>query len=309
VEATCYIAGEWRPAEQATVHLFDSGLMFGETLTETLRTFDGVPFEVEGHVTRLERSMQLARIEPDPAHDVRALIAECAERGRAAFGTDVLIKVDVTRGIFGYYRRPGVEYAASHLFLHALPVPFWKFADSYDRGIAVAYPATRHVHPSILDPRIKHRSRLYQAIAELEAGDVEEGATALMLDHDGHVTEGTGWNVFAVRDGRVITPPTDCCLEGVSRAVTLELCAELGIEAVERTLLPYDLAVADELFATATSYCHVPNTRVHGQVAGGGRRGPVADRLLGAWSDRAGLDNVDQARRGAGAAEPAHAGT
>jgi branched-chain amino acid aminotransferase len=301
--ATCYVEGRWCAPEDARVSLFDSGLMYGDTVTETLRTFDGRPYELERHLERMRRSLRLARIELEPEVDLAGLVGECARRGMEAFADDgeVLVKLDVTRGVFDYYRRPGVEYASSHVLLHALPVPFWRFHRSYETGIAVAFPTTRQVPSATLDTRIKHRSRMYQAIAEREAADVDPGAAALLLDMDGRVAEGTGWNVFAVRDGRVVTPALDNCLEGVSRSVALELCGELGLDVGEGTLRPYDLQIADELFATATSYCVVPITRVQGRTAGGGRRGPVTTRLTEAWGRRVGLDFVAQARERAAA--------
>ena len=225
-----------------------------------------------------------------------SLINECAERGTKSFGEEVLIKVDVSRGIFGYYRDPSLEYASSHLFLHALPVPFWRFEGHYTSGLAVAYPVTRQMPSQTLDPRIKHRSRLFQAIAELEAAQVEEHAVALLMDLDGFVAEGTGWNLFAVKNGSVATPTLDNCLDGISRAVTIELCHELGLLVSETRLLPFDVQLADELFATATSYCLLPITRVHGRAVADGRRGPVTTRLIEAWSTRVGLDIVGQAR-------------
>jgi branched-chain amino acid aminotransferase len=116
------------------------------------------------------------------------------------------------------------------------------------------------------------------------------------MDLDGFVAEGTGWNLFVVKDGSVATPTSENCLDGISRAVTMELCHELGLAVSETRLLPSDVQLADELFATATSYCLLPITRVHGRPVGDGRRGTVTSCLLEAWGKRVGLDIIDQAR-------------
>jgi branched-chain amino acid aminotransferase len=275
------------------------GVGYGGRST-SLRLGDDVrPFELERHIDRLERSLYLAHIEAQPRAQLASLIRESAERGTKSFGEEVLIKVDVTRGIFGYYRDPSLEYASSHLFLHVLPVPFWRFVEDYTSGLAVAYPVTRQMPSQTLDPRIKHRSRLFQAIAEREAAQVEEHAVALLMDLDGFVAEGTGWNLFVVRDGSVATPTLDNCLDGISRAVTIELCRELGLPVSETRLVPSDVQLADELFATATSYCLLPITRVHGRAVADGRRGPVTTRLIEAWNNLVGLDLVGQARTSA----------
>ncbi|CAN5900083.1 aminotransferase class IV [soil metagenome] len=301
----CYVDGAWVPVSEARVHLFDSGLMYGDTLTETLRTFRHEPFETGLHLKRMRRSLALARVEVPPSVDLGGLVTEAVRRDVEAHGgEELLVKLDVTRGHFDYYRDPSRSYADYNVLLHALAVPFHRFADRYEAGIAVAYPVTRQIPSQSLDTRIKHRSRLYQAIAEWEASDVDRGAAALLLDVDGRVAEGTGWNVFAVLDGEVLTPSLDNCLQGVSRTVTIQLCRERGLEVRETTLWPYDLAVADEVFATATSYCILPVTRVQGRTVGGGQPGEVTRALTVAWSERVGVDLAAQARERAAAARP-----
>jgi branched-chain amino acid aminotransferase len=296
-EAECYVSGEWRPVSEATVHLFDSGLMYGDTVTETLRTFDGKPYEVEAHLKRLRQSLRIARIELDGSLDVAALIGECARRNRPAFAPgELLVKVDVTRGVFEYYREPDVAYPDFNLLLHAIRLPFYKFAALYANGMAVAYPLIRQVPSQSLSNRLKHRSRIHQAIAEREARDFDPDAAALLLDVDGRVAEGTGWNVFVVADGRVRTPSLDNCLAGVSRAVAIGLLRELRVPVDETSVWPDELKTADEVFATATSFCALPITRANGRTVGEGRCGPITNALLAAWSKQIGRDIVEQAR-------------
>ncbi len=297
-EAVFYVSGNWVPASSAFVHVFDSGLMYGDTVTETLRTFKRRPYEVEKHIARLRSSLRLARIDLDPQLELRELIEELVERNRNVFDPDdeLLLKVDVTRGVFAYYREPGENYSDFNLIMHVIRLPFYRFAGNYDDGIAVSFPLTRQMSPQSLDPRIKHRSRIFQAIAEREANDIDPGSVALLLDTDGRLAEGTGWNLFLAREGRLLTPSSDNCLEGVSRAVIIELCSELGIECFEKSLWPFDLMIADEAFATATSYCIQPITRAQGRQIGIGRPGPLTGRLLAAWSARTGVNIADQAR-------------
>lgn len=298
MEPLCYVHGEWVPASGAKISLFDSGLMYGETITETLRTFRRKPYEVERHLARFADSCRLARIAIDPAIDLAALLAELATRNADAFEPEdeLLLKLDVTRGIFGYYREPGQSYDDFTLLLHPIRLPFHRFAASYEQGIAVVYPHVRQQSSQTIDPRVKHRSRLYQAIAEREAADMEHGAAPLLLDLQGRLAEGTGWNLFIVRDGVLRTPTTESALAGVSRAIVFDLARELGLSVREEALWPYDLATADEAFATATSYCLMPITRAHGRQVADGRPGPTSMRLLSAWSDRVGMDIQRQAR-------------
>jgi branched-chain amino acid aminotransferase len=305
----CYIHGDWVPASEAKVSLFDSGLMYGETITETLRTFRRQPYEAERHLARFADSCGVARITVDPAIDLAALLGELATRNSGAFEPEdeLLLKLDVTRGIFGYYREPGVSYDDFTLLLHPIRLPFHRFAAAYESGMSVVYPYVRQQSSQTLDARVKHRSRLYQAIAEREAADMEVGAAPLLLDLDGCLAEGTGWNLFVVRDGILRTPTTESALAGISRAVVFDIARELGLVVREETLRPYDLATADEAFATATSYCLLPITRAHGRPVADGRPGPISKRLLRAWSDRVGMDIAGQARQRAAVATPARA--
>ena len=307
MEPLCYVHGDWVPASEAKVSLFDSGLMYGETITETLRTFRRKPYEVERHLARFADSCRVARIAVDPAIDLAALLAELATRNADAFEPEdeLLLKLDVTRGIFGYYREPGRSYDDFTLLLHPIRLPFHRFAASYESGISVVYPHVRQQSSQTLDARVKHRSRLYQAIAEREAADMEAGAAPLLLDLNGRLAEGTGWNLFVVSDGILRTPTTESALAGISRAVVMDLARELGLTVCEQELWPYDLATADEAFATATSYCLLPITRAHGRVVANGRPGPITNRLLAAWSARVGMDIPGQAKRRA-AAQASH---
>ena len=137
-----------------------------------------------------------------------------------------------------------------------------------------------------VDPAAKTGNYLNSVLALREAR--ARGAyEALMLDAAGRVGEGSSSNVFAVRDGRLETPPEGGILEGVTRRVVLDLAAALGLPAVELPLLPADLLSADELFLTSTTRELVPVVRVDGRPIGGGRPGPWTLRLLEAFRRRA----------------------
>jgi branched-chain amino acid aminotransferase len=111
----------------------------------------------------------------------------------------------------------------------------------------------------------------------------------------GNLGEGSGYNLFVVRDGRVSTPSAGGVLAGISRAYTLELAASLGIETSETLLQPFDLYTAEEAFFTGTSPCILPVTRADGLSIGSGEPGPITSKLLGAWGERVGVDISAQA--------------
>jgi len=134
-------------------------------------------------------------------------------------------------------------------------------------------------------------------LAELEASDVGPDAQPIMLDRYGNVTEGIGWNVFAVADGVLRTPTDRSILQGVSRRVVMELADQLDLTVIEEDMQPYDLYTADEVFFTRTSPRIVPVREVDGRPVAREVPGPVTKQLLAAHSDMVGVDIVDQALR------------
>ena len=125
-------------------------------------------------------------------------------------------------------------------------------------------PSVRHVPADCVDPRIKQRSRISGWIADQEARRIEAGASALLLDADGFVTETAAANFLIVRGGAVLSPPRDAVLNGVSLQVVEELCGELGIPFAERRLTVEDCRTADEAMLAGTSYCLAGVRRVAG---------------------------------------------
>jgi branched-chain amino acid aminotransferase len=129
-------------------------------------------------------------------------------------------------------------------------------------------------------------------MAEIEASQYRgERNSPLLLDPEGHVAEGTGDNVFIVKNGTLITPEGRNILRGISRDYVLtELCPQLGLETAERNINVYDVVMADEAFMTSTAFCVLPVTSIGGQPIGDGKPGPITRRLIDTWSANVGID-------------------
>jgi branched-chain amino acid aminotransferase len=183
------------------------------------------------------------------------------------------------------------------VLIHCFPIDFTRLAGQYRTGVQVVVPSTRQLPPECIDPKIKHRSRMHFALASREAARVDPHALPVLLDLQGNLTEGGGANFFIVSGGVVRTPGSRSVLRGVSRDTVFELCDRLGIPWREEDLQPYDALIADEAFFSSTPYCLLPVTRFNGQPVGAGEPGPIAGRLLAAWSEIVGLDIVGQAER------------
>ncbi len=106
-----------------------------------------------------------------------------------------------------------------------------------------------------------------------------------MLDNEGYVAEGSGENVFVVRDGRISTPDLTSCLDGITRKTIFALAAELGHEIVERRITRDEVYVADEAFFTGTAAEVVPIRELDGRTIGSGSRGPITEQLQTMYFD------------------------
>ena len=137
--------------------------------------------------------------------------------------------------------------------------------------------STRALPVQCLDPKIKSLSRQHFDLAVLQ-GKAAGTDVSLMLDLDGHVTEGPGFNVFAVKGGTMFSPP-EGILMGITRQTVFELAAEHTLPAREAQLTAYDLYAADEVFLTSTAGGIMPLVEIDGRRIGDGQSGPVFQRV------------------------------
>lgn len=169
----------------------------------------------------------------------------------------------------------------------------------FDKGINAVITSQRAIPGSLLDPKIKNRSRIHYLMANIEASQIEgDNNWALLLDPDGFVAEGTGDNFFIIKDGVVITPEGRNILRGISRDYVMkELCSQLGMPVIEKNIEAYDIYTADEAFMTGTPFCMLPVTFLNGNPIGSGEVGEIFNRLIGQWSANAGIDIVGQIKQ------------
>ncbi len=291
---TAYFNGEWMPYGEVTISPDDRGFVVADVVFDIARTFGGVPFVLDRHIDRLYRSLKYMRLEPGISPDeMTALCEEAVERNidRLDEVGDFNIHPFVTRGV-GH----GIGDAASPTVCIAIkPVAFDTFARFYAEGAHGVIARTRSYSSDTMDPKVKHHSRANFVLAELEAADVDPGASPILLDQDGNLTEGIGYNVFLVKDGALRTPTDRSILQGISRSVIFDVAERLQIPVYEEDLQPYDIYTADEVFFSRTSPRIVPVGMVDRRPVGDSVPGPVTNQLLAAHSEMVGVDIVDQA--------------
>lgn len=289
-----YLKGEFIPAEQAALPVYDLGLVLGATFTEMTRTFGHELFRAQDHVARLFASLKYGGINLGlTPGELLELTHEVVTHNTQFLrpNEDLAVVQFVTPGEnLMYAGTGGAMNLQPTLCIHTFPLPFVKWRGLFLEGAHCITPATRHIPPQCIDPRTKHRSRLHWWLAERQAQKADPHALSLLLDVNGNITECAGANFLIVKGRTVFSPHSHSILGGISLQTVRELCAELGLGWEEKQLLIYDILNADEAWLTSTTYCMAPCTRLNGMPIGPGRPGPVFEEVLAAWSKRVGVD-------------------
>jgi len=271
-----FLDGQIVPVEQATISVFDHGLLYGDGVFEGIRSYKGRVFELDAHVQRLFDSAKAIRLTiPMSAQQIKDAIHQTMQANGLQ---DAYIRVVVTRGV-GYLGLAPTRTANPSVFVITDQIELYP-PELYRDGMSIITVSTVRNHPNAVPPPIKSLNYLNNILAKIEC--VDAGVLeAIMLNVDGLVAECTGDNVFIVRQGRLQTPSSDAgILPGITRAVVMRLAAERGIDVQEKQLLRYDLYVADECFLTGTAAEVVPITQIDGRQIGDGKPGPITQQLM-----------------------------
>ncbi len=299
MEPICYFDGQFRPMRQLRLLPYDGGFMLGATIAEQLRTFRGEPFQVSAHLQRMWRGLQYVGISlPVSRAELHAIIDQVIDHNRKLIdpSDDLGITVFATPGPYPAYLPPG-QTAQPTLAVHTFPLAFHVWADKYERGSPLAVVSVRQVPPECWPPFVKCRSRMHYFLASHEARQIDPQATALLLDLQGHVTETPTANLLAFDGHRLISPPADSILPGVSMQFLQRLAAELGVPLSHQPMTVVDLNDANELLLTSTSPGIIPVSRVCGSHELPGADGEMYRTLITAWSENVQVDMVAQANR------------
>lgn len=293
-----YVNGEFVPEAEARISIYDSALMFGDMVFEMTRSFNKQQFKLREHLERLYASIKMVHIPLAMTIDeMEQACYQTIEANEPVFAEDDehRLMIDVSRGLLGIYEN---NVAGAHKGPNVIIADFplrWTVASMgplFDSGINAVIPSQRAIPASLMDPKIKNRSRIFYMMANIEVSNWEgENNWALLLDTDGFITEGTGDNFFIIKDDQIISPEGRNILRGVSRAYVMnELAPQLGLKAVEKNIEAYDVLTADEAFMTATPFCILPVTALNGTRIGEGGVGRVTNLLLETWGKNVGVD-------------------
>jgi len=269
-----WLNGRVMDAADARVSALDRGLLHGDGCYDTWRAYDGVPFATSAHVQRLARTLRALHL---PRIDVAAAWHDRARALVAANGLrDAAIRLTVTRGDTGDAVLPSRDGPPT-LLLTVRPLPPDLEAQRAEGIRAILLPFSRNAGPYWARYKLLgHASAVQGRRIALR----HRAAEGLYVSADGHATEGTTSNLFAVRRGTLITPPlADGILGGVTRDLVLRLARRAGITMREGRLRAATLGRVDELFVTASTIEVLPIVRLGRERIGDGRPGPVAGTL------------------------------
>jgi branched-chain amino acid aminotransferase len=269
------IDGRLVPERQASVSVFDHGLLYGDGVFEGIRIYNGRVFKLQEHLDRLyEGARAIAMTIPvSPAKLTRDVLAAC----RANRLRDGYIRLVVTRGKGSLGLSPH-SCAKPRIIIIAASIQLYP-KELYRTGMSIITCGTPRNLPEATNPRVKSLNYLNNIMAKIEAQNagVPEG---IMLNALGHVAEATGDNVFAVRRGALYTPPVwSGILKGITRDTVMELAAGAGVRVEESVMTRFDLYTADEIFLTGTAAEVIAVTKIDGRTIGDGAPGPVTCRL------------------------------
>jgi branched-chain amino acid aminotransferase len=274
----CWVNGRRVDADAASLLVTERGFVFADGLFETMRAFGGVIFRLPAHLDRLAAAAE--RLQLVCPERLPNLIAEMVAELSAA-GADAAIRLTVTRGTVPGLGPPADTRSVTVVLL-AQAVPHFAPA-IYRTGLTVHIASGRR-NEFAMTAGMKTLSYTDSVMALLEAR--AHGADeALLLDTQGHVSEGAASNVFVVGGGGIATPPLTCgVLPGITRRVVLELLAEHGMPAIERPIEASELAAADEIFFTSSLRGVAPAGAIAGRRLG--VPGPVTRAVMDAYAAR-----------------------
>lgn len=270
-----WIDGKYTTKEEATVSVFDHGLLYGDGIFEGIRAYEGRIFRLDQHLERLYHSAKAIWLEIPYSQQEMARI--CTEALSKSGLQDAYFRLVVTRGKGDMGLDPR-KCPKPTVFCIVDKIALWP-ADRYQRGLVCLTAPTPISHRENLSPRVKSLNYLSHILAKVEgiAAGVDE---VIMLDSAGHVAEASGMNLFVVSGNVVRTPPAYAgILRGVTRDAVLELAVEAGYGAEEQMLNRYDLYTADEVFLTGTAAEVIAVTKLDGRVIGSGAEGRVTRDL------------------------------
>jgi branched-chain amino acid aminotransferase len=284
-DGSIWYDGNMVPWRSATTHVLTHTLHYGMGVFEGVRAYKTVRgtaiFRLREHTDRLFRSAHIFGMKLPFSNDtimsaqravVRANKLEaCYIRPIAFLGSEAL-------GV-------SARNVSIHIAIAAWPWGAYLGAEALEKGIRVKTSSFSRHHVNVTMCKAKAVGTYTNSILANQEAAQDGYDEALLLDVEGYVAEGSGENIFIVRNGRLYTPDLTSALEGITRDTIVELAKEVGIEVIEKRITRDEVYCADEAFFTGTAAEVTPIRELDSRIIGEGKRGPITTRLQAMFFD------------------------
>ncbi len=274
-DGCAFVNGEYVPIAAASIPILDMGFLRSDVTYDVVGVWNGKFFRLEDHLTRFEKSWNRLRMSPDiNPEGIRDALIDGVRRAELQ---PAYVNMIMTRGISEKGNRDPRLFK-NRFYAFAIPSVWLARMDQQAQGIhLVIAQETIRTPTSAFDPAVKNFQwgDLTQGIYEAYE---RNGYTVVLPDADGNITEGPGFNVFAVKN-KALSTPASGVLQGITRQTMLDLADEQGIPANVSLLSADELRAADEIFLSSTAGGVIPVTTVDGQAVGNGKPGVITEKL------------------------------
>lgn len=284
-DGVIWLDGEFVPWREAKTHVLTHTLHYGMGVFEGVRAYHAEKgtaiFRLQEHTDRLFRSAQILQM-PMPYDKDTLNQATCEAVSKNKLDSAYIRPMC-------FYGSEGMGLRADNLKVHVM-IAAWEWgsylgAEGIEKGIRIRTSSfTRH-HVNITMCKAKANGNYMNSMLALKEAIDCGYDEALLLDNEGYVAEGSGENIFVVRDGIIYTPDLTSALDGITRITIIQLAEELGYTVKEKRITRDEVYVADEAFFTGTAAEVTPIRELDNRVIGSGGRGPITEKLQSLYFD------------------------
>ena len=274
-QGCAFVRGQYLPIAQASIPITDWGFLRSDATYDVVTVWDGAFFRLDAHLERFRRSCQRWRLDPGLTDEqVAEVLAQCV---RLSGLRSSYVEMICTRGQPPWGSRDP-RLAVNQFYAFAVPFVWIANAQQREQGLHVKISDVQRIPAASVDPSAKnyHWNDLTMGLL----GALDAGAdSVLLVDGQGNVVEGPGFNVFCISGGALVTPDQGM-LEGISRRTVIEIAQSLGLEVQLRTLAADELRGAQEVLLSTSGGGVLPVTKVDQQVIADGKPGPITRQLV-----------------------------
>ncbi len=275
---TAYVDGQFVPVAKAKISILDWGLLHSDATYDVAHVWKGKFFRLDDHIERFLSGMHKLRMAtPHNRDELRSILVECVKTSKLR---EAYVEMICTRGLPRTGSRDPRE-CTNQLYAFAIPFVWIAAPEKQKEGLHLIISSIRRIPPESVDPTVKNYHWLDMVMGLFEAYD-RGGETTVVVDAQGNLVEGPGFNIFIVK-GNTITTPARGVLEGITRRTAIEIATGIGYEVLQRNLSREEACDADEVFITSTAGGIIPIAKIDGHEINSGAPGSVTQELQGRY--------------------------